>query len=831
MVPRVPLPRRRPSTVLRLPGRLCATPSRAAGDGDRRVRRAGRRRLRRLRRRRPPTSRRAAAALPVVVHEQNARPGLANRLGARWARAVAVTFPGTPLPGAQVTGLPLRAPIARAGGSSGSADRAGDARRRRRRARPRPGPPDAPGHRRVARGRERQHRRRRRRGGPARRGRPGAAPHGHRQGRRRARRARRRARRRALPRAGVPDRDAARAGRRGPRRRAVRRRHGVRAGRARHPGRLRAAARSATASSASTPPPSSRGRRPPRDRRRPRPRAGCARTSCPLLADRSPSSRRMGGRGGRRRAGRSTAQRGSPTSSSARPRAERASPDERAGRRVDPRRDRARPGPPRRGRRRGHVGVAALLAARGVVVSGSDARDSAVVAALRDAGVDVHVGHDAAHVAGADTVVVSTRGARVQPRARARPRPPGCACCTAPRRSRRSWPTGDAVAVAGAHGKTTTSAMVAVALLARRAPTRRTRSAAPCSPPDRRRRSGHRPARRRAARRRCDVRRRGRRVRRLVPRLRPLIAVVTNVEPDHLDHYGTARGVRGGVRRVRRPHPARRRARRVRRRRRVAAPARRRPRPARRAGRARRHVRHDADRGRRRQRVLRADPAPGRACDCDRAPRPRGRPAGAVVDLASRCPARTTRSTPPRPGPRPGCLDAAPADVRRRLSLVPRHRPAVRGPGHARPACASSTTTPTTRPRSPPCCVPRGRSSAGGRVVVLFQPHLYSRTRTFAAEFARGARPGRRSWSSPTSTPPARTPTRRSPARSSPTACRRPGSAGSCPTAATPPRAVAAPARPGDLVLTVGAGDVTELAPVVLAALAARADEPDRSTR
>jgi len=49
---------------------------------------------------------------PVVIHEQNARPGLANRLGARWARSVAVTFPGTPLRGAQVTGLPLRPEIA-----------------------------------------------------------------------------------------------------------------------------------------------------------------------------------------------------------------------------------------------------------------------------------------------------------------------------------------------------------------------------------------------------------------------------------------------------------------------------------------------------------------------------------------------------------------------------------------------------------------------------------------------------------------------------------------------------------------------------------------------
>jgi UDP-N-acetylglucosamine--N-acetylmuramyl-(pentapeptide) pyrophosphoryl-undecaprenol N-acetylglucosamine transferase len=50
--------------------------------------------------------------VPVVVHEQNARPGIANRLGARFASSVAVTFPGTPLRGAQVTGMPLRREIA-----------------------------------------------------------------------------------------------------------------------------------------------------------------------------------------------------------------------------------------------------------------------------------------------------------------------------------------------------------------------------------------------------------------------------------------------------------------------------------------------------------------------------------------------------------------------------------------------------------------------------------------------------------------------------------------------------------------------------------------------
>ncbi|WP_313566860.1 UDP-N-acetylglucosamine--N-acetylmuramyl-(pentapeptide) pyrophosphoryl-undecaprenol N-acetylglucosamine transferase, partial [Mobilicoccus sp.] len=50
--------------------------------------------------------------IPVVVHEQNARPGLANRLGARLTRYIGVTFPDTPLPHASVVGMPLRREIA-----------------------------------------------------------------------------------------------------------------------------------------------------------------------------------------------------------------------------------------------------------------------------------------------------------------------------------------------------------------------------------------------------------------------------------------------------------------------------------------------------------------------------------------------------------------------------------------------------------------------------------------------------------------------------------------------------------------------------------------------
>lgn len=45
---------------------------------------------------------------PLVLAEQNAAPGAANRLVARWAAACATSFDGTPLPRAVVTGNPVR---------------------------------------------------------------------------------------------------------------------------------------------------------------------------------------------------------------------------------------------------------------------------------------------------------------------------------------------------------------------------------------------------------------------------------------------------------------------------------------------------------------------------------------------------------------------------------------------------------------------------------------------------------------------------------------------------------------------------------------------------
>ncbi|WP_026361625.1 undecaprenyldiphospho-muramoylpentapeptide beta-N-acetylglucosaminyltransferase [Amycolatopsis nigrescens] len=53
----------------------------------------------------------ARGRVPIVVHEANKTPGLANKVGARFAKRVGVAVPGTPLPGAEVVGIPLRRSI------------------------------------------------------------------------------------------------------------------------------------------------------------------------------------------------------------------------------------------------------------------------------------------------------------------------------------------------------------------------------------------------------------------------------------------------------------------------------------------------------------------------------------------------------------------------------------------------------------------------------------------------------------------------------------------------------------------------------------------------
>jgi UDP-N-acetylmuramate--alanine ligase len=83
----------------------------------------------------------------------------------------------------------------------------------------------------------------------------------------------------------------------------------------------------------------------------------------------------------------------------------------------------------------GMSGIARILLARGVPVSGSDARESATSAALRAAGATVHIGHDAANVAGVDTWSSRPRSGTPTPRW-SRRTGSGCGCCAGPPR----WP-------------------------------------------------------------------------------------------------------------------------------------------------------------------------------------------------------------------------------------------------------------------------------------------------------------------------------------------------------------------------------------------------------
>lgn len=179
----------------------------------------------------------------------------------------------------------------------------------------------------------------------------------------------------------------------------------------------------------------------------------------------------------------------------------------------------------------GMSAVARLLAAAGVPVSGADRADSDVVRALSAEGVRTWVGHDPSHLDGVDTVVVSSairddnvelvearrRGLTVLHRSQA------LASLAAGRRC---------VAIAGANGKTTTSSMLATALMA----------------------AGADPSYAIGGELLATGTNAGLgRGRAFVAEAdesdgsflvyRPEVAVVTNVQPDHLDFYGTFEAV------------------------------------------------------------------------------------------------------------------------------------------------------------------------------------------------------------------------------------------------------------------------------------------------
>jgi UDP-N-acetylmuramate--alanine ligase len=111
----------------------------------------------------------------------------------------------------------------------------------------------------------------------------------------------------------------------------------------------------------------------------------------------------------------------------------------------------------------GMSGIAELLANLGYQVSGSDAKRSDVTARLERLGVRVDEGHDARHVGDADVVVVSSAVDAANPelaeaRRRGIPVIPRAEMLAELMRLRYG------IAVAGAHGKTTTTSMIALVL-------------------------------------------------------------------------------------------------------------------------------------------------------------------------------------------------------------------------------------------------------------------------------------------------------------------------------------------------------------------------------
>jgi UDP-N-acetylmuramate--alanine ligase len=449
----------------------------------------------------------------------------------------------------------------------------------------------------------------------------------------------------------------------------------------------------------------------------------------------------------------------------------------------------------------GMSGIARIMLARGLAVTGSDAKDSAGLAALRALGADVHVGHAAEQVAGADTVVVSTAVRESNPEL-SRARQDGIPvlhrsqALASLMRGRRG------VAVGGTAGKTTTTSMISVALQHCGAdPSFAIGGELAESGANAHDGTGEVFV---AEADESDG---------SFLLYRPEVAVVTNVEPDHLDFYGTPEAVEdafadfcrtvtpGGLVVACVDDPGARRM----------------------VGRVGDEL---AGRGVRVVGYGTAEDAAVRLVEVRAAPR--------GVAFTLRDDAGEVRVQLQVPGEH-NALNAAAAWA------------AIVGLGfdQDRAAAGLEAFTGTRRrfeargeaggvrvvddyahhPTKLAAVLRAARSVVGdGRVVVVFQPHLYSRTRIFAADFGRALGLADQVVVMDVYA-----------AREDP----EPGVTGALVADAVPLPAdqvgyqpswsrvaqdVADRARPGDLVLTVGAGDVTMLGPEILDLLQARAE-------
>ncbi|MFG2129870.1 UDP-N-acetylmuramate--L-alanine ligase [Streptomyces sp. NPDC048751] len=112
----------------------------------------------------------------------------------------------------------------------------------------------------------------------------------------------------------------------------------------------------------------------------------------------------------------------------------------------------------------GMSGIAKILAQRGAKVAGSDAKESETVAALRALGATVHIGHAAEHLADDATCVVVSSAIRTDNPELARAAELGIPVVHRSDALARLMDGLRPIAVAGTHGKTTTTSMLAVSL-------------------------------------------------------------------------------------------------------------------------------------------------------------------------------------------------------------------------------------------------------------------------------------------------------------------------------------------------------------------------------
>ncbi|MFS8197354.1 UDP-N-acetylmuramate--L-alanine ligase [Streptomyces sp. CWNU-52B] len=112
----------------------------------------------------------------------------------------------------------------------------------------------------------------------------------------------------------------------------------------------------------------------------------------------------------------------------------------------------------------GMSGIAKILAQRGAAVAGSDAKESATAEALRALGATVHIGHAAGHLASDATCVVVSSAIRADNPELARAAELGIPVVHRSDALARLMDGLRPIAVAGTHGKTTTTSMLAVSL-------------------------------------------------------------------------------------------------------------------------------------------------------------------------------------------------------------------------------------------------------------------------------------------------------------------------------------------------------------------------------